>query len=803
MITIQEIDYLKSDKQRNNTYVTALPPIFIWLAQINDGSIGKGETTITFDGGITGGSGLSFSDIEADQTLWIGTAAYLNNICKLRIKSISSGDGGVTGTVTVAGHSYDLENDQYIAFIHTYEPHCRFSYIDMSEVFYKDDDITYAMSSNANTQPDPIVIGHCHQAKFIDDSLGYAQFDVDLSESYPVAQGASITQYSLDVVPTPATTSFDTGTGLGYVRCDTANYYWAKFGAQDSNGKWGYTYRLLAAHSTDPTENMYPIEDFQINSITGQWEGGSWNASIEFFANTEFGDAYDGTIVIVWGDFWWWNETTHEFDEVNINSLSDISSNVIYVGYLSQQNIQSNTEDGGHSNVFDLLQITDLMRLMPTYSWPLEAAGTVDEWWKYAAWLTVGRGILFMLQWNANIPLVTDCIGFTSDAVNIYRKYIEFSQGSLYESCNNIAETYGSRSKLISDRGNRLHITENIQLLSDSERSSASVFSHIYDDYLGEQPIEIVRQSLEQVSQVYTSGFTYDGALGEPQPVYAIAPGTKPTKGAPPINHEKQTFENQQDANDTAGRFWAINNNKYLEVRFNFSSNLLPVLEVATQNWWTFSITTDDNIRDLVWSNKKLVLRSVEAEFIYGESYEGHTAVSCVFEVEADPMQGIPWFYEEDLPEEEEPPPVSQTTINGTLYTGSSVHFLNENSSSWEQKTLDSVNDLEADYFWRQKQGSLEYDDAILAYAGEGVIKRTDDGGATWNSQSLGTPPNDFGDSPAPGAGDLSYIMLECNTEYSDEFVFIARWQNSGGTWRSWILKTSDDFSSFDWLQMS
>lgn len=800
--------YLRQDRHKTDLYCTALPPIFIWRAQINDVTMDKGKTTIAFDNGASlGATGLGFSNISVNQTVWVGTSVYVGNIARLRIRSISSGDGGVSGTVVVGGHSYDLENDHYLTFIHTYELHTRFSYIDLSEVFYKDDDVTYAASGNANSQPDPVCIAGCHQAKFINDGLGYAQFDVDISDSYVLAQGASKSTYSIEVFPTPTTTSFNTSTGTGYVRCATANYYWAKFGVQDSNGKWGYTYRLLAAHSTDPTSDMFPIVDFEINSLAGDWEGAGWTASISFFSDTEFGDWYDGSLCILWGDYWYWNDTNDEYDEVNINSLPDINSNVLFVGYLNLQNIQSDPETGAHINSFDLFQITDLLKIMPTYSWPLEAIDTVDEWWKYASWLTVGRGAMFMLQWNSTAPLVTDCIGFNTGACALYRKYIEFEQASLYESINNITETFGSRSKLISDRGNRLRVTENINLLNDTDRAAITPYGTIYEEYLGEGLIEIIRNSNEQVSQVYTSGFTYDGALGEPQPVYALAPGEKPSDGGPPENQEKQTYADQNDANDTAGRFWSIKNSKYGEVRINLVGQLATVLDPAIQTWWLLSLTSDTNIRNLTWTNKKLALRTIDVIFEYDDTFTGHIEVSCVFEVEADPMDGIPWFYPEDYPEEGDDGQDDEingtTSVNGALYTGSSVQFLDSNSANWSQKSADNVNDFEADYFWRSKQASQSYDDAILVYCQNGAVKRSTDGGDSWSTISMGTPTNTFGDSPAPGAGDVNYTMLECNRGSDDgQFVFIGRWQNSGGTWRSWIIWTTD-FSSITWEQLT
>lgn len=82
----------------------------------SDGGLSVGETDITFNSG----TGTGFSAITDYQEVWLGVAEDDYSYGKLRIRSISSGDGGVTGTVTVARHGHHLPDGLWLTFKHNY-----------------------------------------------------------------------------------------------------------------------------------------------------------------------------------------------------------------------------------------------------------------------------------------------------------------------------------------------------------------------------------------------------------------------------------------------------------------------------------------------------------------------------------------------------------------------------------------------------------------------------------------------------------------------------------------------------------
>jgi hypothetical protein len=92
-----------------------MPCYGFWSARIN-GALDRGATAVTFDGG----SGANFAAIGAYQELWIGSAAGKYDVGRIRIKSITSADSGVSGTVTVAANSIVTSDNNYLTFIGWY-----------------------------------------------------------------------------------------------------------------------------------------------------------------------------------------------------------------------------------------------------------------------------------------------------------------------------------------------------------------------------------------------------------------------------------------------------------------------------------------------------------------------------------------------------------------------------------------------------------------------------------------------------------------------------------------------------------
>jgi len=117
----------------------------------------------------------------------------------------------------------------------------------------------------------------------------------------------------------------------------------------------------------------------------------------------------------------------------------------------------------------------------------------------------------------------------------------------------------------------------------------------------------------------------------------------------------------------------------------------------------------------------------------------------------------------------------------------------------------DAVIQLGYDPWWRtpEKQNSSNPEVAIIFACLDGEIYRSESLGTTWAKLMLETdPPNDWSDDPAPTVADLSFVQRTDNIHKDGHHYFLANWQNASSQWRSWLLVTEDDGSTWTWVSL-
>lgn len=627
-----------------------------------------------------------------------------------------------------------------------------------------------------------------------DDYNQTAELNVDLSDSYAVAQGATINSYSISVYPSVPAASVDGG-GIGSVTINTAGQYWVTFGVTDSNGKQTTTHRSYWVYDRN---GVQPFTDFALNQIVGDWDRGGWTGGLQLTDNADLGTIPDKALAVLWADW------EYEDGEVTtpITFLPD-SNPALLVGYIRNDKLAQNEETGTGTDDIEITTIDGLLRNKYNYSVSLEAVNsTPDTWYEYEEWLTVGRALHHLYCWHSTLLSVCDFYGLLDNTD--LRPYAEMEDNNLYAMGDTLSRHRGTRQHITCDRGGRLWLVDEPQLLNDAGRAGLTEVAELTDDDRS-GVISIVREPENRVCFVHVSGFYWDGTYDEedaPQPnaICAIAPGEKPADDGPSvISLEKQTLSGQTDANEIAGRVFAVENNHYPEVRVNFHGNYLGVLEPAINHPWRINLQTGDTIKELVWSNKLLFLKNVTATFNVAE---GTVDVKATFEPDADGEVGIPTDCPTfpDLGGDDYPIPEEEGGEGGDIMSAASMHLFNPNTNGWTQKTGEAVSDAYSDPWWRTTQASEDVGDAIIWRGGVGYIKRSTDGGDTWNTVTPGdNPPNDAGDDPAPGVGEVTFTRGEGSWVTAGTHVWMATWQNGGDEWRTWLALTDDDGDTWTW----
>ncbi len=799
---------LRREHHKHAVYFSWLIPPVLWNARINDGGIVKGETSIVFDGG----SGSFFSMVEGVQEVWVGTAAGANDVGRLRIKSISSGDAGVTGTLTVGGHSHPLQDGQFLTFFHDYPLKPKFSFIDPgTENWFMDDDVNY---TDRHDEPRPVVVAGPQRADFIDVTTSDVVFNVDSASSYAIESGASISSYGLSVASTAATpvVSFSSVTGLGDITFDTPGYYWAKYTVTDSNGKSMDSYRLYMIHDSTLQTGPFPWTFCERLQLENDWENGGWTAGLRASDDFDFANIPDHALCIVW------QEGSFDGTVGSVTFLPD-KSKAVFVGYVREDSDTQDMASGFGEVDLVLSTIEGRLRRLFNFSTSLIVKnGNPTEWYEYRQWQTPGTIVHDLFLWRSTVLEIADVIGLKDDTVN--RMFQAFEEGNVYDNANNFLYTEAIRKRILCDQGGRVHLSSDQQLLVSADRAAlVTAFPIIQTAAIADYGESLVLESRQEfevpfitANGIFWNGTDFDGD-GKPKSTgdfCAIAPGGKPLYDGPnPQDFPKQTVTSQANLNAIAGRYEAKINNPIGEIVLKFHGAYHTVLDCAYSEEFTMDLQASENPRGITWSDKPLYLRHVQAVY---DSRMGAWEVHGSFEPENITTDGVttecPSFPPlggmiPDVPLPDVPSGPAGA-IPGALITGASVNFKTALGDLWTQLLTENVIDLIADPYWRTKQASVAPNTAILFRCGLGYIKRSTDAFISIDVDVTPStnPPNDAGDSPAPTVGAITFEELDANWTISDAFIVLATWQNGSSEWRSWLAYTVNNGTSWSWASI-
>lgn len=789
-ISAGDLALLRGENHRLRVYMSVLRPRILWNARVNDAGITRGEQTIAFDTG-SAGDGSFFAQVEANQTVWVGSTAGAKDVGKVRIKSISSGDGGVTGTLVVNANELDWTDSDYLTFHHNYELWAVYPRIDSSEIFYKDWDVDGGITyTDQNSQPPPITIAGPHQAKFM--SSGTVSFDIPIGNSYAMAPGATISNRTVTVFPSAGVTVNPISGGVITVDITVAGQYWAKCTATDSNGKSQISYRCLFAHDPDPSDITHPFRDFQSLTLAGDWNKGGWAASIKTNDNASLTNLPDNALTIIW------QVASYGTTSKDISLLSE-GSNILICGYLRGDTINVSPQSGGDVD-FKIATIDESLRSHLMFSIPLEANATPSTWYHYLnGYLTAGRIIHFIYRWHSTLLHIADFYGLASNT--IHRKAVDLPKGNLYAMGDNFSKNHGIVSHLVSNKAGMMYMARDVAFLDDASRAAATVVAKVNKQDIGDA-VTIIHAPTKTTAFVFLSGIYYDGT--DANATGSTAPGSVPSSfGAKDYTLEHQMLSGQAHANQLSGQIYAVENNEYPEVRIKIKGNYLGVLDIALQEWWRIDVASGDSLRQIVWTDQNMIIRNLSALI---DPLKGSVTVDVHFETEVDGTDGVTYLWPDTVPTiggdlPTIPPAAGEP---GAIVTSSSLYYLPYSESTWLLRTSDAINDAAQDPYWRTagKQNTDDPRDAIIYTAEDGRIRKSTDSGQTFSTLSPGNPPNDAGDSPAPTLADVDFTQIEPSVAKDGTFVWIGRWKSNSGIWRSWLLHTDDNGSTWDWTSL-
>lgn len=773
---------LRSDNHKTEVFASFLNPRQLWQSLVLDPGIGLEEQTITWNGG----AGANYAWIFPNQTVHVhrGTT-YLG---KVRVKTVSSGDAGITGTLVVGANSIPWAIGDTLTFLHIYELWAVFPKITTGDIFFKDWDLDGGINyTDENSAIRPVAIGGPNQAAFL--SSGTVTINIPVGQSYSLSGGA-ITGTTVSAKPSVGVT---VGALVGDdipVTFTIADQYWLTITTFDSNGESYATHRCVFIHEDNQASSSYPNVDFQ--RVTARWTGSGWAADLIFNDNVALADIPSGTVAVIWKRSWYGGAQTE-----TPNALT-YGQNVIVSGYVSRDSVEWDQEVGDSAS-FSIVTVDEILKQHFMYSISLAADGSPDKWFKYlASLLTLGHYLEHLYRYHSTLLHICDVIGLDDDR-GFFRKYFDIEKGNLYTMGNDVAWNQGIYARLLCDKTGRVRLVQDYSYRDQVARDAVPTLYEIEQEDVEPGAIGIEHSNRPSVSFVFFSGFYHDGTTGSPAPAGSTAPSTWPDPwGTRDMYVERQIIGSQAHSDQVAGQVFAKENNEFPNVSVSpFSGNYFGMLEPALLYYWELTLG-GDTIRDINWGTKRMLLRQAQATFDVGT---GVVTVSADYEPEVDGRDGVPYQWPEvqDLPIGGLPPDIPTSEVEAIM-TAASAHYLPVGQTSWTLRTANAINDMQKTPYFAGIPFSSDPQDAILWEGSNGVIRKTEDAGQSWaNITNMGAPPNDAVDSPAPTLGDLNFTVVEFSLILPSHIAFLGSWLNSSGAYRGWALSTTDDGSTWSW----
>lgn len=779
------LDILRNaETVRQELYLSIVPLTVKLTAVINDASATRGSQSFTY------GSGAGdISDLSQYMEMWVGTAAGKKDVAILPIRTISG--TAASGTITLFEHGEPLQNGLHISVffyinIEVYQPFL--TPTGETRKFYN---ISYTDQNEAGAPP---VVDSSEGDTVLTIVGGTATLNVDISNSYAIAIGATITSYGCSVKPTAGTTvTFNTSLGTGTVDFTIAGFYIVYLSATDSNGNTSTIHVYVVVHDND----ALPINKFELIDAGESFEQGASAKIVVKDDAITFSDIPETTIAIIWYKQW--------VDEVELYpALPDINPQILMTGYTRKEVVDASLGQDVKSLTIEITTVSELINSVNVANTSLTTVANPTKWTEYPDDLTCLNSTHHMLRWHSSVlfrhPMPVDWPN------ELKAKTILFEQSTLLETINNTIFSKGIFARLRADRFNKLHFAVDAQYLNTTERATLqNIFQILPEDFHGD--LSITRRTEEDTYAAQVDGFSYDGFVATP--LVSIIPGYFDSttgksvfffkrRGTKPVVMSGMILASQTDSNQKVGRVLAVENNPIDEIRINFKHNFLPLLTTTrAYGFYTIDISNTQVGRELdldvinVFCNQILV------------SYAGGALqITGIFKPEAIGPDGIRGNYPTSQASSSTADPNQwevESTSTAIMNYGSS--YFKIIGAAWQTiTTAQSFLHGTVDPWWRFKMRSHDPRHLIWwnTYTGNVVRTITTVGEPQSRKPSI-DPPNTQGDPDPPTVDDLDYLSIVADPWVANRWYLPANYFDAGlSEWRSWIYITSDDGVSWD-----
>jgi hypothetical protein len=630
--TEAELNRLRSDGQSSRLYITIHQPATVFTARLAAVPSSTDQVTaITYNTG----SG-TYTNILADQTLYVGTSAGAYDLGMCRIRNTDN-IGAVTGTFNIAEESeIDWQSSAYLTVkdeFSIWPRHIRLS----GTTPYMDFDVSYI---DENSACDSIPIMGPHRVLWLSGATVSTTFDA--TDSW--ALNNNITTYEWTF---PGADSYsDEDTAQPTVTYDAAGVYRVALTVTNDDGVdfTGYRYVFVAddaeQQETTLAANFVLSSDFTLDSLSGDYTTGGWMARVTMYDSATLADIRDRALVIIHT-----RDTYGVFNE-SVGFVDD-AENILFVGWIAGETIQRGQDDTFGTVSFNVEGVQYWLGRIPAFPTGLKDVTTTPTKWTRFWGLTPKAAVWHLLHWRTTITRCADVFPLDNDwrAARIEAPGAQ----TLWEQLNTIESTT-VLAQPCGDRLGRLHNQIDQQYLNDTDRGAIpTVMTLEGQDIAG--AVDIERAVVDQASIVDLSGVSFDGT--DATAYFSLSPGRVFRRyGSAPEVFDRLVLYDQATTNTLCGRIAGARNNEYPRLSMMLGSNH-RLLDIAPYSFYTYTVAAADTPRSIA-ETFALIPRRVSFEY---NNDGGYFLTRVEFEAETEEDLAITGDAPEIVVPQPPPPP--------------------------------------------------------------------------------------------------------------------------------------------------
>lgn len=583
-ITNQELSLLRTQPHSTKLWLSIYQPPTRLAARVNDSGIAKGDYLITYDSLSVG----SHSLVASGMTLWVGSAAGLDDYGHVRVRSATS------TVLTVAENDHiDWADNLYLTVVAFFEINAVYPRIiqdpadELNVIFYKDYDIAY---TNQNTVLGSFVCMGPHHAGFLDGGVEQVYYSASGTSNF---KGDALT-YSWFFQG--ATVTGSSSQNPGYINYTSPGHYTTRLTVSNASGGEDVSYRHISIYDRPENGTNVPILSWEFGQLSGSRMNGGYVGRVKIRQSVSNTLIKEGSLVVIFSD------DRYGGTVQSIGGNAENRSTIKFVGYILEDTISFDYADG--SVEFEIGSPTEVMKRAEGFSISVESKTSPTTWFELVN-MKVARALYHYLRWHSTF-LMTNDVMFNGTDQNI--QFFDADRSSIFDAVDTLMKGALVGSSVCDNQG-RLYFevegyTEGITL--------SNVFTLDKQDWMGSPEIW---EADEGTSFIEAGGIKYDGPTANTFSAFlASAPGEAPAYRGNLERFQGLALASQDQLNTLLGDVFAWRNNDYPSNFFTLVGNYAN-FGIAPQEKISINVSPNDTPRGVNFMGKEF--RAEQIDWVY------------------------------------------------------------------------------------------------------------------------------------------------------------------------------------------